>query len=99
MILGRRVAQNAKAIRLSKGLSQQKLADKIGLTVRYLSRLENTAPNVTLEVLEKLAKGLDCTVNEIIGADDSKEAPKKDEKAIEALDQTIRYLQSLRSRL
>jgi len=67
MMLGKRVAKNAKAIRLERGLSQQELADKTGLTVRYISRLENTAPNVTLDVLERLIKGLGCSATELIG--------------------------------
>ncbi len=48
MILGKRVAKNARAIRLSRGLSQQDLANKTGLTVRYLSR---GSQNATLPAL------------------------------------------------
>lgn len=96
MVLGKRVAKNAKAIRLRQGLSQQELAKKTGLTVRYISRLENTAPNVTLDVLERLTAGLGCSVNELVGDDDTDLGIKK---SSEALDQTIRFLQGIRSRL
>lgn len=58
MKLGTIVAKNIKALRLENGLSQKDLADKTGLTIRYISRLENTSPNITLEVIEKLARGL-----------------------------------------
>ena len=95
MLLGKRVAKNAKAIRLSRGLSQQDLSNKTGLTVRYISRLENTAQNLTLEVIEKLAKGLDCSAVDLVGDDGDSPIPG----AKEMLDQTIRVLQSLRSRL
>lgn len=95
MALGKMVAENVKAIRLERGISQQTLAQKSKLTVRYISRLENTAPNVTLDVLERLAKGLSCSVQELIG-----DGVKHHEKPpIKELDQTIRFLQSLRSRL
>lgn len=95
MALGKLVAENVKAIRLERGFSQQALAQKSKLTVRYISRLENTAQNVTLDVLERLAKGLGCHVQELIGSGihDHEKPPIKE------LEQTIRFLQSLRSRL
>lgn len=95
MVLGKRVAKNVKAIRIGKGLSQQDLADRTGLTVRYISRLENTSPNLTLEVVERLTKGLECSPKDLISSDE--ESSMKGSK--EMLDQTIRFLQSLRSRL
>jgi len=95
MVLGKRVAKNVKAIRLGRGLSQQDLADKTGLTVRYISRLENTAPNLTLEVIEKLTKGLHCSANDLVSSDDDHSMVGTKEM----LDQTIRFLQGLRSRL
>ncbi|MDD3052197.1 MAG: helix-turn-helix transcriptional regulator, partial [Candidatus Cloacimonetes bacterium] len=66
MDLGIIVAQNIRALRLERGLSQKDLADKTNLTVRYISRLENTSPNITLEVIERLAKGLEITPAEIV---------------------------------
>lgn len=99
MVLGKRVATNVKAIRLSRGLSQQDLADKTGLTVRYISRLENTAPNVTLEVLEKLTKGLGCGPGDLIGSATDTALLESKAGTKEILDQTIRFLQALRSRL
>lgn len=94
MTLGKLVAENVKAIRLKRGISQQVLAKKSKLTVRYISRLENTAPNVTLDVLERLAKGLSCSVHELIGDG----GIHHEKPPIKELDQTIRFLESLRSR-
>ncbi|MBK7889569.1 MAG: helix-turn-helix transcriptional regulator [Bdellovibrionales bacterium] len=71
------------------------MANTTGLTVRYISRLENTAPNVTLEVIERLIKGLRCSPADLVGGDD--DSPM--EGAKEMLDQTIQFLQGLRSRL
>lgn len=95
MDLGKRVERNVKAIRLGRGLSQQDLAKKTGLTVRYISRLENTAPNLTLEVIEKLTRGLGCSPNDLLSSDE--DLSMKGTK--EMLDQTIRFLQGLRSRI
>lgn len=96
MALGKRVAKNVKAIRLRLGISQQQLANKTGLAVRYISRLENTAPNVTLDVLERLSHGLECSAAELLGDGDLDIGSKK---STEMLDQTIQFLQSLRSRI
>jgi transcriptional regulator with XRE-family HTH domain len=93
--LGKRVSKNVKAVRIARGLSQQALADKTGLTVRYLSRLENSAQNITLDVLERLVHGLNCSTVELLG--EEKEVSQK--PPTKALDETIRFLQSLRSRL
>lgn len=94
MTLGKRLAKNAKAIRVSKGLSQQELANKTGLTVRYISRLENTAQNVTLDVLEKLTRGLGCSLGELLG-----EEGQDIKGSADTLDEVINLLQGLRSRI
>lgn len=95
MSLGERVAKNAKALRVERGFSQKEVANKTGLTVRYISRLENSAQNLTLEVIEKLSRALGCTPVELLGANET----PMDSGSKEVLDQTIRFLQSLRSRL
>ena len=95
MILGEIVAKNVKALRLERGLSQKDLGEKTGLTVRYISRLENTAPNLTLEVMEKLALGLHCSASDLVG---NKNNDSSMHNAKELLDQTIQFLQGLRSR-
>lgn len=96
MSLGKNVAKNVKAIRLREGISQQQLSNKTGLTVRYISRLENTAPNVTLDVLERIANGLSCSASELLGNHKSDTNLKK---SVDLLDQTIKLLQSLKSRV
>ena len=94
MGLAKHVSKNVKSMRLVRGLSQQDLADKTGLAVRYISRLENTSPNITLDVLERLLDGLECSIIELVG-DENESLPKT---SIKALDETIRVLQGLRSR-
>ena len=96
MKLGTIVAKNIKALRLENGLSQKDLADKTGLTIRYISRLENTSPNITLEVIEKLAQGLSVPPATILntGTNFSGIGISKD-----LLDQTIQMLQGIQSRL
>lgn len=95
MLLAKRIAKNTKAKRIEFGFSQQEISNKTGLTVRYISRLENTAPNITLDVLERLAKGLGCSIGDLIGDDKN----LRIEGSEKMLDQTIHFLQSLKSRL
>lgn len=81
---------------LARGLSQQNLADKTGLTVRCISRLEDTAPNLTFEVIERLLERLGCTFTDLGGKDDS---ARSTPSMKQALDEAIQFLQEFRSRL
>jgi len=49
--------------RLEKGLTQEKLAEKIGTKQSAISRLENGLANPSLSFLKRLAEGLDCQVS------------------------------------
>ena len=53
--------RTARALRESIGLSQEKLAERIGITYQYLSAIENGKENFTVGVLESIARafGLD----------------------------------------
>ena len=51
------VSRNIKALRIEAGMTQQELAEKAGLKVQYVSRLESEPQNVTLDILERLAVG------------------------------------------
>lgn len=52
------VAQNIKAYRLQRGLSQEALADACGLHRTYIGSVERGQRNVTVESLEKIAIAL-----------------------------------------
>ena len=58
-------SKNLKTLRLKSGLSQRQLADRVGKSVRYISALENSAPNMTLEIIELLAMALGVSVGEL----------------------------------
>jgi transcriptional regulator with XRE-family HTH domain len=55
-----------KALREKRGLSQQALADKAGLSRTYLARLETARQDPTLSTLEKLAKALKVKLPELV---------------------------------
>ena len=52
------ISKNLKSIRLKAGLSQQRLSERTGLQVRYLSELENHPRDISTRTLERLADGL-----------------------------------------
>lgn len=60
------VQANIRAIRISRGITQQELANKTGLKVQAVSRIENSPQNLSLLNLEKLATALACPIEELI---------------------------------
>ena len=95
MNLAKLISRNVKALRERTGLSQQQLAQKAGVTARYISHVENEAPNVTVDVVEKLATGLNVSTAEIL-RDGAVTAPPT---VVTHLNEAIRLLKSLRSHL
>ncbi len=53
-----KVAMRLKKLRRDRGLSQEELAAKAGISRTYLARLETARQDPTLATLEKLAKAL-----------------------------------------
>jgi transcriptional regulator with XRE-family HTH domain len=60
--LRRILADNVKAYRKAKELSQEELADECGLHRTYIGSVERCERNVTLGTLELLAQALKTTV-------------------------------------
>ena len=66
MALGHIVAENLRAVRTSKKLSQEAVARKAGLSVSYISMLEREERTPTLNTLETLAKALSVPALELL---------------------------------
>lgn len=60
-ILGGRI----KALRCIKHLTQEQMADQIGVSRQKYARIENGTNNITLEVLAQIAKVLEVQVADI----------------------------------
>lgn len=58
----RRVGSAIRLIRKSRGLTQPELARKVGVTVNYLSLLENGLRGISIEKLNSLAVALKIPV-------------------------------------
>ena len=61
MDLVTRFADNVRRLRAKRQLSQKSLADKVGISVSYVSMLERGQRSPPLETLEKVAKALGVT--------------------------------------
>ena len=51
-----RVGALIQEARMERGLTQQELADKCGITKSYISRLENNVKEVRLSTLQKIVE-------------------------------------------
>lgn len=60
------LGKNLKRIRTAKGMSQGDIALKIEADRAYVSGIENGKRNVTLATVDRLAKALDVSVDELI---------------------------------
>ena len=57
------------ALRKAQGLTQLQLAQKLGLSVDMLTYYERRAKNPTVEVVNKVAKALNVSINELLGVE------------------------------
>ncbi len=60
-------AANVRRLRSKKKLSQKALADKVGISVSYVSMLERGQRSPPLETIEKMAKALGVTPAALLG--------------------------------
>jgi transcriptional regulator with XRE-family HTH domain len=59
-----------KSLRKVSGMTQEKLAEKCGLSVQYLGDVERGKANPTLAILEKIGKALDISIVELFDIED-----------------------------
>ena len=61
-----RLAKNVKRLRGARGFTQEGLAKVCRLNKNYISNVEQASVNITLANLEKVAKGLGCSEEELL---------------------------------
>ena len=59
--LGKRI----RKLRKSQGISLRRFSLMVGLSYPYLSRVENGKVAATIDVLERIAEGLDVPIKEL----------------------------------
>lgn len=60
------VGQKVKRIRLSKGVTQEQLAEAVGVGVTHISHLETGTGTVSLKVFVAIVNYLDCSADELL---------------------------------
>ncbi|MEL7218166.1 MAG: helix-turn-helix transcriptional regulator [Pseudomonadota bacterium] len=61
-----RLAQNLRRLRQVRNWSQEELAHQTDIHRTYVSDLERARRNPSVEVIERLAKGLDVKLGELL---------------------------------
>ncbi len=62
----RQFAKRLREIRLDKGISQEKLGSLAGVHRTYIGMLERAEKNITLTNMEKIARGLDVRLYDLV---------------------------------
>jgi len=72
VLLGRRIAK----LRISRNLTQEKLAEMVDRTPNHISKLELAATNPSFEVLVKIAHALSVDLSTLFVVDEIKNSQK-----------------------
>ncbi|MFI3300302.1 MAG: helix-turn-helix transcriptional regulator [Candidatus Gastranaerophilales bacterium] len=62
----RLIADNIRIERLKKRISQEKLAETIDISAKYLNMIENRKANPTIIIIIKLCLALDIELNSLL---------------------------------
>jgi transcriptional regulator with XRE-family HTH domain len=62
----KKLGENLKKIRLSKGITQVSIAKTLDVDRSFVSNIENGKTNPTLSTISSLAKVLEVTVSELM---------------------------------
>ena len=63
------VGGNVRRLRLERGMTQEDLAHRAEISVRFLSSVEHGRENITLAVLERLSLALGATPGHLLVAE------------------------------
>ena len=77
--------KNLKYLRIQRNISQQALADKIGIDRSTISRIENNEIETTIDNAIKIADILNVSVNDLINKDLTNEKINKNFDELEIL--------------
>lgn len=79
------IGKRIQSIRERKGLTQEQLEEKTGVNTKYISAIERGQKNVTIKTLEKVAKGLDVELYQLLLVSEEIGSERAVKKALEAL--------------
>lgn len=66
MLISKRLGDNIKKIRTSKGMSQGDICRALDMDRGYMSAIENGKKNITISQLERLAQALGVSTDKLL---------------------------------
>ena len=60
------IGQRMKQIRKSRGMTQERLAEALSVSVGYISQMERGVTKINLETLAAVAAHLNCDLSELV---------------------------------
>lgn len=82
------IGARIKARRKYKGITQETLAEKLSVSVGYISQLERGTTKISLDMLAKISVAVDCELIEFVGGTASQSSEY-------AMDEIFSYLKLL----
>ncbi|MDQ6422345.1 helix-turn-helix transcriptional regulator [Paenibacillus sp. LHD-117] len=64
--IGRKIGENIRLVRKSKGLSQEQLALRAEINASYMGQVERGEKNPTIDVLGKIASALQTPLEQLV---------------------------------
>lgn len=64
-----KIGRNLSAIRMQRGLTQEELAEAIGVTNSHIAHVENGSSGISLELILKICRTLRTTPNDILAGE------------------------------
>ncbi|MEG6569439.1 helix-turn-helix transcriptional regulator [Thermoanaerobacterium thermosaccharolyticum] len=83
----KQVGDVIKELRLKKGLTQRKLAEIVNVSNTTISFIEKNINKTSYDILYKIAKALDTTVEDIMKQVETEDTEKKEEQKQEEQDE------------
>ena len=88
--IGRRIRRQ----RIKLGFTQERLAELAGISLSFLGHIERGTRKLSVDTLYKIAQGLQCSADELLGID----APRDSSSLSEELSDIIIALQAIKRR-
>jgi transcriptional regulator with XRE-family HTH domain len=81
----KRLGPRLRELRKNAHMTLEDLADKAGINPNYIARVERGEVNVTVQTLERIARGLNLDLQEILLPERQVPDPKKTRKEVGVL--------------
>ena len=79
-----------RELRKLKGLNQVKMADLAGVNSKYYSEIERGQRNVTIKVLEKIAKKLDVSLADLFRFPEDEKLSQRGEEVVALITELLK---------